>query len=143
MTKLIWTKAELSANGGHTPECETVCHDSCPIGQERRREANARAANAQKLWHDNGIRSSLQEKRDMIQRAYEAAIDYDGDRYMEAILGARLMLHFPIGSVKTQEDAKRCDQLTVRWSKLAGRSPFDEVEPFPAGVPIPFSFEDR
>jgi len=25
--------------GGHTSECEASCHPSCPIGQERRREA--------------------------------------------------------------------------------------------------------
>lgn len=49
-----WAPAELEANGGHTPECERHCDESCPIGQERRREANRRAAEAQALWTARG-----------------------------------------------------------------------------------------
>jgi len=40
------------------------------------------------------------------------------DRYIEAILGARLMIHYPLGSVKTADVARRCDRLTIRVWQL-------------------------
>lgn len=50
----MYTKQELEANGGHTPDCEEFCSSSCPIGRERRAKANARAASAQALWTARG-----------------------------------------------------------------------------------------
>jgi hypothetical protein len=52
MAQQTWTQVELDRNGGHTPECEQYCDPSCPIGQERTREANRRAALAQKRWNN-------------------------------------------------------------------------------------------
>jgi hypothetical protein len=50
MTQQTWTKEDLERNGGHTPECEQYCDPSCPIGQEKRAEANRRAHLAQLAW---------------------------------------------------------------------------------------------
>lgn len=45
-----WTASELDRNGGHSPECEQACDPSCPIGIERKFEADRRAYDAQILW---------------------------------------------------------------------------------------------
>jgi hypothetical protein len=54
-----WTLAELEAYGGHTPECEQFCYSECPIGIQKRYEANQRAAEAQALWTARGKAAGL------------------------------------------------------------------------------------
>jgi len=46
----MYDQATLDRNGGHSPECEGSCAPSCPIGQERRADADGRAAGAQRLF---------------------------------------------------------------------------------------------
>ena len=60
----MYDRETLARNGGHSPECEGSCDASCPIGQERRRDANERAARAQYAWdranaHDRRVADRL------------------------------------------------------------------------------------
>ena len=51
----------------------------------------------------------------------------DADRWIEALLGGRLMFQFPLGSVKSDAQARRVDRITARWMRLRGRDPVAEL----------------
>lgn len=45
----------------------------------------------------------------------------DADRFIEAVLGARLHFHFALGSVKTEEQNVRYGKVYKRWAQLYHR----------------------
>lgn len=43
----------------------------------------------------------------------------EGSRFMEAVYGGRLELHYPLGSVKDPERAREADRLELRYARAA------------------------
>lgn len=79
----MYDQATLDANGGHTPECEGSCSPECPIGQERRAIATARALEAQRAWrqaYEDGHlptdEQAQQHERDQAQLARIGGREY-------------------------------------------------------------------
>lgn len=137
----MYDQKTLDANGGHTPECEGSCSPTCPIGQQRRRDANVRAAHAQAAWdkanaHDASIAAYVAPaamtapyyptQADLARQRAEFVLDGAHDRPYHNLAHARVARGMPWNLNLGEPSAMRLARQRDLTSQVTGY-PTDEA----------------
>jgi hypothetical protein len=122
-------KATLTPSGAWLSCVKPSGHDGLHLKDictaQLKGEAEVAADKAAQAAADAELRAALVAAAEQAERraARMAALVArpEGDRYMEAIYGGRLMTLYPLGSVKDAAAARQADRLAIRHARAAGR----------------------